>query len=261
MKRIFLFVLLLVIVLQGSSQNLVINPGFETWTSILKPSGWSHSENSRKDSLTILSGVYSCFHTGASSSSSDLGQTIKVIPGKEYTLSFCIRTSETTTGNGSRIWSYWKDSSGASITDPASDDILRPSKYIKSTEWKNVSMNVTAPLNADALYLEVRTYPGSSAWWDDFFLGEKTTTGISETGTGDLRIYPVPFTNTLTIDAPGNISGIDIINICGATVFSEKTEMSATAIVSLPDLPDGMYFIRVSCAGRNYIRKVLRLID
>ncbi|MCU0362372.1 MAG: carbohydrate binding domain-containing protein [Bacteroidales bacterium] len=261
MKRIFLFVLLLIVALHASSQNLVSNPGFESWSSISKPAGWSHSENSRKDSLTILSGVYSCFHTGGSSTSSDLGQTIKVIAGKEYTLSFSIRTSETTTGNGSRIWSYWKDSSGASITDPASDDILRPSKYIKSSEWKNFSLNITAPINADALYLEVRTYPGSSAWWDDFFLGEKTTTGIPESATGDIKIFPVPFTDILTIEAPGIIAGIEIINICGSIVYSEYPGVAAIETLSVPYLPHGIYFIRISCAGRSYVRKVMRLND
>ena len=91
MKRVVFFVLLLAMELVIYSQNLVINPGFETWVKIDKPGSWTHAENCLKDSSTLITGNYSCLHSGGATSTSDLGQTISVSPGMDYILSFIIK--------------------------------------------------------------------------------------------------------------------------------------------------------------------------
>ncbi|TAL60018.1 MAG: hypothetical protein EPN88_16455, partial [Bacteroidetes bacterium] len=82
MKRAIFFVLLPVLELSIFSQNLVINPGFEDWGKINKPIGWTTAQNCLKDSITVQSGAYSCMHSGGATTTSYLGQTINVLPGK-----------------------------------------------------------------------------------------------------------------------------------------------------------------------------------
>ena len=106
MKRTTFFVLLLSVELTLISQNLVVNPGFETWEKTIKPSGWTTTQNCLKDSVYIKTGSYSCRHSGGTSTAKYLGQTVGVVPGKQYNLSFYYKTEITGTGNGCRIWCY-----------------------------------------------------------------------------------------------------------------------------------------------------------
>jgi hypothetical protein len=178
MKRAVIFVLLLSMELIVHSQNLVANPGFEKWQTITRPEGWSVTQNCQKDSVSFQSGIYSCLHFGGTTSAKYLGQTIPVIPRKQYRLSLLYKTAVTGTGNGCRIWCYWKDEAGNSITDASTDDILRPSKYLKSDTWQPFSTEViAAPSNAASFYLEVRTYQNSITNWDDFVFEEYITAG------------------------------------------------------------------------------------
>lgn len=64
MKRAIFFVLFLSMELLSFSQNLIVNPGFETWEKINKPVGWTTTQNCLKDSVCINSGNYSCRHEG-----------------------------------------------------------------------------------------------------------------------------------------------------------------------------------------------------
>ena len=261
MKRAKFFVLLLSFGFISYSQNLVINPGFEAWSKLNKPSGWTHSENCLKDSATILSGLYSCQHTGGASASSDLGQTISVVPGKEYSLSFCLKTSSSTTGNGARIWCYWKDGSGNNISDPLSDDILRPSKYIKSDTWKNTSLSVTAPPGASSFYLEVRTYPNSVSYFDDFVFEEKTLTGIQDQNNAIISLYPNPASGYIIIKNCETVRHYEIINSSGVVLLSSPVSNADSEEIKTEELAAGIYFIRLHTSGGIVNRRFIKEND
>jgi len=261
MKRAKILVLLLSFGFMSYSQNLVINPGFESWSKSNKPSGWAHSENCLKDSVTILSGQYSCQHAGGASTSSDLGQTIAVVPGKEYNLSFSYRTSASTSGNGARIWCYWKDGSGNSIADPLSDDILRPSKYIKSDTWKNACISVSAPQSAASFYLEVRTYPNSVSFWDDFVFEEKTLTGFYENSNYSISIYPNPATDFLFIKNYELVRQWDIINISGVVLLTSIVNNGNQEAINIEELDAGVYIIRMHTNGGIINRRFIKRDD
>jgi hypothetical protein len=261
MKRALFFVLCIHYALLIFSQNLVVNPGFESWSKINKPASWAHAENCQKDSLTLLSGSYSCFHSGGESTSSDLGQTIAVIPGSEYELSFSYKTSGSTTGNGARIWSYWKNADGSIVFDPMTDDILRPSKYMKSETWKRVTLYLNAPATAASLYLEVRTYPGSGCWWDDFYFGLRQLTAVSERVFIDPKVYPVPVRNILHIENSFPDFSVEILDMTGRKITGKEIKGSLHAEFSFTGYPSGYYFIRIRSSGKTYIRKIIRQGD
>jgi hypothetical protein len=257
MKRAIIIVLLLTLETAMFSQNLVGNPGFETWEKTTKPYGWNTAQNCLKDSVYIKSGSYSCRHEGGTSTRY-LGQTISVIPGNQYMLSFFYKTQITGNGNGCRIWCYWKDSAGNSISDPSTDAILRPSKYLKSDTLQQFSISITAPSQAVTFYLEVRTYPNSIAYWDDFVLEETVATGEPAISESFLKIYPNPASNYLIISNIQNMQHIDIQSLTGICVWSSYFSGEETITIPVSELSDGLYIISIRTNEKLIIRKFVK---
>ncbi len=258
MKRAIFFVLFLVIYYATFGQNLVVNPGFEIWTKISKPTGWTHVENCLKDSLSVFSEKYSCMQSGGATTTSDLGQTITVVPGTEYMLSLYNRTIITSNGKGSRIWCYWKDAENNSIDDPLTNDILRPSQYFRSEEWQYFSIIVTSPPDAAAFYLEVRTNTNSIAYWDDFVFEESIPTGNYERDESSVSIYPNPSSNYLIISNINKLQHIDILNITGETIYAKAFNGEEIVTIPIERLADGIYFIRIKNSGKLITRKFIK---
>ncbi|HUX58742.1 MAG TPA: T9SS type A sorting domain-containing protein [Bacteroidales bacterium] len=258
MKRAIFFVLLIAMNVASFCQNLVVNPGFETWTKITRPTGWTHVENCIKDSAYVISGSYSCMHGGSSSITSDLGQTIQVLPGKEYRLSLFNKTIIISTGKGSRIWCYWKDEENNSIDDPSTNDIMRPSQYFKSETWQQYDYVVLAPPEAVAFYLEVRTNTNSIAYWDDFVFEESVATMNHERDESPLAIYPNPAHNYLTIKSIHHLQYIVIQNFEGTTILSRNFPGEETVTIPVSGIPDGLYIIRIHTSEKLIIRKFIK---
>jgi hypothetical protein len=258
MKRAMFLVLLLNLELITNAQNLVMNPGFELWGKINKPDSWTHVENCLKDSSSVITGNYSCLHSGGVSSTSDLGQTIPVLPGNEYTLSFYYKTVITASGNGTRIWCYWKNSDGNSLSDPSTDAILRPSKYLKSDIWEQFNISITAPSEAVALYLEVRTYPNSLAYFDDFNFEAGLTTMINDRHELSIDIYPNPARDYLNIKNINDIQQIDILDIKGAAIWSGSFYNTKKVEIPVSGFPNGLYIICITSSDKNIVRKFIK---
>jgi len=258
MKRAIFFVLLITISLISNSHNLIINPGFESWSKVNKPAGWTHIENCLKDSSVFNSGKYACMHTGGTTATSDLGQTVTVSPGKKYTLSFYYRTAVTSSGNGARIWCYWKNSEGNSISDPTTDDILRPSKYIKSDSWQLFSISITSPAEAVAFYLEVRTYSGSKVYWDDFVFEETVVTDDEGVLFSEPEVYPNPTSNNLSVTNIKNLQYIYIQSLTGITVWSSEFSGEDRVTIPVARLANGFYIIRIRSSDKTIIRKFIK---
>ncbi len=257
MKRTIFFVLCFITQNLLFSQNLVINPGFESWSVNTKPAGWVHIENCLKDSLSVFSGRYSCLHSGGTSAS-DLGQTIAVLPGKEYFLSFYYKTVITASGNGVRMWCYWKDQNGNNITDLLTDAILRPSKYLKSDVWTQFTTRVKAPSDAASFYLEVRTYPNSCAYWDDFIFREDVQTYKPEIVLYNPLIHPNPARDFLTVSNLQNLERIYIHDLSGNTIWSSAFSGEIIVKVPVSQLSDGLYILRILDSGNWITRKFIK---
>lgn len=259
MKRTAHFVLFCFIVIQSYSQNLVTNPGFESWQKINKPDGWTTALASTKDSLIILCGTYSCKQLTAGDSK-DLGQIIAVTAGKQYSLSFWYKNDTTVKGNGCRIWSNWRDADMNSITDETSLPLLH-SGYLKSESWKIYTAELTAPANAAFLNLLVRTLPNSVTYWDEIVLEESVPTGISEQKSDNIRIYPNPACNYLYISNIQNLQFIDIQTITGIIIWKLKLSGEESIMIPVSDFQDGIYLISVYSRDKRYSKKLIKISD
>jgi Secretion system C-terminal sorting domain/Carbohydrate binding domain len=255
MKRVMFFVLLTIVSHRLLSQNLVANPGFEKWDKLNKPAGWAVAQNCVKDSVYIRSGKYSCRHEGGTKY---LGQTLPVNPDKKYRLSFFYKTTITGTGNGCRIWCYWKDTDGNNLTDANTDEILRPSKYLKSEIWQQFSADFSTPAGAVSFYLEVRTYSNSISYFDDFLFEENIATSAPEDELSEINIYPNPASDYLIINNISDFKYIDIQNLSGITIFSFACSGEKSVSIPVSDLPNGIYVIRLNGAGKIIARRFIK---
>jgi hypothetical protein len=257
MKRATFFVLLLLSEHILLSQNLVTNPGFESWESETQPSGWSVAMNCIRNNSVINSGLYSSQHTGGVTTRSDLGQTFTVTPGKSYTLSYYNKTLANT-GSGSRTWCDWIGSDGKVIDDPVSKTLLQPSKYLKNESWQQFTVNITAPVNASAFHLEVRTYANSIAYWDDFVFQETITTEIASNDETSISLYPNPVSMYLIIKHLHNCQYIDIQSLTGIIVWSDKYNGEEEVRIPVSQIPDGLYIIRIRCYEKTFVKKFVK---
>jgi hypothetical protein len=256
MKRVIFFVLLTIVSYSAFSQNLVVNPGFEKWDKLNKPTGWSVAQNCLKDSVYIGSGYYSCRQEGGTKY---LGQILRVNPDKKYRLSLFYKTSITGSGNGCRIWCYWKDADDNNLTDVNTDDILRPSKYLKSDKWQQFSAEFSTPAGAASFYLEVRTYSNSISYFDDFVFEENFTTSAPEDELSKIRAYPNPVTTYLTICNINNVKNIVIQNLSGITVWSLACSGKESVSIDVSGFPNGLYIINIHASGKFIIKRFIKI--
>jgi len=255
MKRAMFFVLLLSMECILLSQNLAINPGFETWTRPDKLTSWTNTQGCLKDSVFIMSGNYSCRQEGTTSSR-DLGQKFVVKPSAQYRFSFYYKTGTETTGNGCRVWCSWLDNNKVEISDP-----VIHSTFMKSENWLKYEVSVTSPAEAGYFYLLVRTLPNSVTYWDDFIFEEDIVSSFSDLKAAKINIYPNPASNYLTINNLHDLQQIDIQSITGIVVWSEKFQGEDEVTILINKFPDGIYFVRIHTKEHRYTRKLIKKTD
>lgn len=149
-----------------NGQNLVSNPGLETWTDPNTPSNWVKYEMITQESGTIHGGTYSAKQQAGTS---DLQQDVSgVVGGNNYTISYWFYDNDANAR--SRIWAYWL-SGGSTISDNAAE--LRPGTYSSDNgSWQEYTVTIDAPASADGFRFEVRSYNdnagGGFIFYDDF---------------------------------------------------------------------------------------------
>ena len=81
--------------------------------------------------------------------------------------------------------------------------------------------------------------------------------GIEEQNDNTFAIYPNPVSNKLTIEATEAINNIEIFNMVGTTVFSQKNCADKVEIHTA-DLPAGTYVIRMTTQSTTEVRRFVK---
>ena len=186
-----------------------------------------------------------------------LGQRIPVTPGDQYTLSFFYRNDILDDGNGCRIWCNWESADGK-LDDPASLPVLHPSSYLNSSSWTEFSLDITAPPDAVAFYLEVRTYPKCITYWDNFTFEKNVPTYRIDEDAAKIKLYPNPASNYLTISNIQDIQHIDIQSLTGSLIWSSDLNGEQTITVPVTGFKTGLYIIRMQTKERIITKRFVR---
>jgi hypothetical protein len=263
MKKNYIFTLLITLCLTGVSfgQEMLVNGDFENWDDDSNPTSWTKVENTTKEAAEIHGGSYAAMHVGGTK---DLGQTIPgVVAGNSYTITVWYKVVEND-GSDSRIWSYWKDADGASVTDATTDDYLRGPQatggYFDNNggAWTQYQATVIAPALATAFYFELRTYSGATTYWDDLSFMANSTAAITNNAIAGFSTYPNPITNnTFTLTSASNEEkSVMVFNLLGKKVLD--TRFSGTkSEINVAAINAGIYILKVTEAGKTATKKLV----
>ncbi|MCF8381594.1 MAG: DUF5017 domain-containing protein [Bacteroidales bacterium] len=100
--------------------------------------------------------------------------------------------------------------------------------------------------------VEVTAADGTTATYTIVFTVDNT--GVNNSATSRLSLYPVPATDVLYIKGMNDIRNIEIVNIVGNVVKRFNVE-SETMSISISDLSSGVYFIRANESTYRFIKK------
>ncbi|MEA4974192.1 MAG: chitobiase/beta-hexosaminidase C-terminal domain-containing protein [Paludibacter sp.] len=139
----------------GLSANSFVNPGYES--TELTP--WNFETGMNQEIVTniIKSGTQSLRTSVVATKK--ITQSVNVINGKEYKLSFWYYIDEASTGSGFRVWT----TNGATIYLPSSTTYFNT-----KGSWEYVETLFTP--TSDIVLFEIRTYNGNTMYLDDFEL-------------------------------------------------------------------------------------------
>ena len=178
-QSIRVFLILVIGVSLTFATNLVVNGDFESWDDANTPTGWTKVENIDQESAVVNGGSYAAKHTGGTK---DLGQYIDVVGGNSYTLTLSYNVVQEA-GTDGRLWSYWKDASGSSLSSGDIQAWMPDS----NNQWSVFTVTATAPADAAQMYFELRTYSGGIVVWDDISLVDNdASSGGDDGGSTDL---------------------------------------------------------------------------
>ena len=233
------------------AQNLLTNPGFETWSTgtIVKPTGWTttNNVNASQNTTSFTEGTKSC-RVAASNANFTLSQIVTVTAGKTYSLSVSYNIEAASgTGKDARIWCYFRNATG-SLIPLALDDSLGlkgpggSAGYFTTVtgSWKTYTFMVTAPTGAAGFYFSVITSKGATVSWDNFSFAQNTTPTITCNSTSLTGFTYVPgagpsaqqsftvkgnnLTTSIIITAPANYE----ISATSGTAFNGTSSLTIT---------------------------------
>ena len=130
------------------------------------------------------------------------------------------------------------------------------------------TVTLTAEANADLMYYFVRwTENGNEVSTDEeyTFAAEASRNLVAEFERDDAvgenalvaRIYPNPASDKLNVVCNSNINELKVYNMVGALVYS-LSDCGNNAVVSLADMPNGVYFIQLTTNGANETQRFVK---
>ncbi len=261
MKKITLLLSFVACAMFASAQtNLLVNPGFETWTGV-NPEGWTVPANPAHASsvtlvkeTTIKSEGLNAFKVSIDANNNPgFQQVVPITAGKTYTVKMDYYV---VSGDASdvRIWSSFKNATGfyaaANWTTAVAADANIQKKLqgsgsdlsgyftIANGTWGTYTVDFVAPADATDFVFEFRTYKNSTAIWDNMFFGEKTT-GLTNPTASKLELL-VSGKNLLV----KNVVEGSVVEIFSAVGSKVQTSAVENGKVSIENLKTGLYVVR-----------------
>ena len=128
-------------------------------------------------------------------------------------------------------------------------------------------MTITVETNEDWAFLnwtengtvvsEEKTYTFIATASRDLVANLIYTVGVGEQTGNNITLYPNPVNDKLTIEAEAALGTIEIYNLMGALVYSQKGCTNKVEI-NTSDLQSGIYFIRMTNDNASETRRFVK---
>lgn len=131
---------------------------------------------------------------------------------------------------------------------------------LTASDFENLTLS-TSVCNSSTSGTDIKGGPDDHHHHDDDDTHDPEPTGLTDANSYVKRydVFPNPSSGILKIDAKGNwnISSVIIYNSFGQIVYESKGESKSSMELSLYELDEGMYFLRVSSNGITEHQKFL----
>jgi hypothetical protein len=263
--------LVLLSALPLAAQNILPNPGFETWLDTIgvnMPLGWLTSEITRPGSAAKTTDAHSgsyAVELYSGDTAAYLTSTSLIQAGASYDFSGFARTSSLLGGSYAITWLSLL---GGFVGTP----VLLP--VTRNTDWHETTRRVTAPDSAVFAIIAFASMPGATVDIDDITF-TRVSGGIRGSGritSQRFYLYPTqpnPFSNYAVINyslAVGDVALLRIYDLVGNEVRTLSDSYrpagfytaywDATDEVGAP-LSPGIYFCRLQVGEKTLTQKLI----
>jgi hypothetical protein len=83
-------------------------------------------------------------------------------------------------------------------------------------------------------------------------------TGVEEFGGSAIKVFPNPFNNQLTIEAPGTVKKLTLADALGRIQHTEDRPQNTSKVLDLSHLPEGLYSLILVTDQGTVNRKVIK---
>ncbi|OJX30665.1 MAG: hypothetical protein BGO86_11010 [Chryseobacterium sp. 36-9] len=258
MKKIFT-ILSIAAVSLVSAQNLLVNPGFETWTdTTTKPDGWNavaggsletgikHSGNNSIKLIPVAT------TTNASISAVDVAAQANTV----YTVGYWVL--DNVANSRGRHWVQFRnDTANISVTNSP----FQPATYTSdSPQWVFVSATATSPAGTTKLRFDYRVYSQNNIITDAVYLDDvvlvQGTLAVADIKDFDKQVqFNTIVKDQITFKLPVK-STVNIYTVDGKLVSSNRVENGGS--VNTQSLVKGAYIVTVDNGANKINRKVIK---
>jgi hypothetical protein len=213
-------------------QDMILNGGLESWTTITNPTDWTTYQNITQESTEKHGGSFSAKQTKDDSGGyKKFNQNIpSTIIGESYTVSFWYKIAPAA-GSVVKMWSNFRDTGGAFL-DGTTDDITLD---VNGNAWTKYEETVIAPATSVKFWFELRTYRNTTFYFDDFSFVRNpfTWTGAANNNYNDAanwstntvpnENYDIIIPSSATINMPATLTVNNMSIAAGASIISDGT--------------------------------------
>ncbi|TRX36351.1 T9SS type A sorting domain-containing protein [Flavobacterium restrictum] len=134
-----------------------------------------------------------------------------------------------------------------------------------ANQWVSVDVPITALggiitnnlARNDVAQIGITTAKVDHVWYDNIYLHKNTTLGTTQFEKSNVKMYPNPVKNMLTIDANSTIKKVSVYNVLGQEVLS-RTPKSNSTTVQTSALQKGVYIVKTDIDGKVSTTKIIK---
>lgn len=261
MRKIFTVLGIVAVSAIANAQNLITNPGFESWdssTTPAKPTGWtfvSTGVEKGTGAAFVHGGTGSLKATAPATGNLNAYIDVTATPNTTYTLGYWVLDNDANARG--RVWVQARTAT-ANITWTSVGD-FQPSTYsTDSAAWTYVTATATTPATTEILRFDLRTYSAGAGsgvvYYDDVNLQVGGTLATTEIPKSEHRLIKFSLVDSELTFATK--STIEIYDLNGKLV--KKADVNDSTRLNVSDLNTGTYIVRGMANGALSSQKFIK---
>lgn len=260
MKKIFTVLGIAAISLM-SAQNLLVNPGFETWTDpAAKPDGWAGMNGGSMETTMVHSGTKSVklIPINATTNANIGAVDVPATENTQYSVGYWVY--DNAVNSRGRHWIQFRTAT-ANVTAGTGGAPFQPATYTSDApQWVFVSATATTPATTTLLRFDYRVYGQNSIFADPMYFDDvqlvQGLLAVTDVNTFDKAVkMNTVVGNELRVILPARAT-VNIYSVEGRLISSNRVNSGES--IDTSKMIKGNYIVTVSDGSATVSRKVVK---